>query len=183
MTQVALPKPSDKTGGNKSSTAPGTEQVPGAKTGVDANAQLQEQLTDLANQIGDQNKARKDQEAAEKLKAEKEEQERLDAESSLRDILKEDDEIVQDAPKTRKEKIDDMSNSEVMDILSEATETALNARFEQAAKDTDKKLDETNAAIKQMCNLLSQMQTTSVLERARSQHADFDNIKTIYWLC
>ncbi len=144
---------------------------------TEAASKVEEQLSSLANQMGEMNKTKKEEEEKENAAAKQEQEERLAAEADLKSLLTESEEVPEAGLKSRKDKIDDMTNTEILGVMSTAVETALGARFEQAAQEMDKKLAGTSEALTKICKLLSQMQTSSMVERARGKHADFDVFK------
>jgi len=129
----------------------------------------------LTDEIGQMNRDRRDKEAAEQAGVEEDEAAKLAAEADLKALMEGvDDAEAASGIRTRRQQVDDMSNSEVMDVISTAIETALNARFEQSTKDVDKKFKTTADAMGKIIGLLGKMQANAGLERIKSKYPDFD---------
>lgn len=135
---------------------------------------MQEQLELMRQQLEAATKAK--QEEAERVKADaaKDAQEQLTAEADLKALLAGGD---KDVETTKKDRVEDMSNAEMLDLISTAVETVISANTKQASHAVDEKLKATNETVDKLTQILVQMQASAGVDRARVTYKDFDKVK------
>lgn len=133
----------------------------------------------LADEMGVANKERREKEAAKEKEAEDDRAKSLAAETDLKALMESGDVEVEipEAGKTRKQQVDDMSNSEVLDVVATAVDTAVGARLEQASKEIDEKFKTTAGAMSKIIELLGRMQAATGMSEIRGKYDDFDKFK------
>jgi len=167
MTEIKLPAKNNQDSTRQSDANTGEPDA----TGINV---VQEQLSNLADQIGAINKTRKDDEAAKKKKEEDDAQAELEANADLRELLSggvEDEEI------TKEDRLDKLTNAQLVDVIAEAVQTSTDAMIRKATQGIDEKLKATNDSIGKVASFLGQMQAAAGMQSARARYPDFDDFR------
>jgi len=134
-------------------------------------SQIQEQIKELQKTLEAQKSkpaeavANQEKEAA-KLQAE--EAAKLQAEADIKKLLSEKDSSTD---------YDDLSNKEILDIVANAFDTAIEARTKLAASEVEKPLVEINKKIESIQKYLLHREAASGIDAARNKFKDFDDYK------
>lgn len=136
------------------------------KAAEEKNSQLQTQLDTITKQIA----ANKVAALAAKTKEEKQQQaaaaEKLLKEADIQSLLTQD-----------KEKLEDLSNKELLDIVGEAVDTAMEANTEIATSKLARPLEELSNKINGISKFLLEKEVAGGLASARDTFPDFDKYK------
>ena len=139
---------------------------------------LEEQVKALTAQIEDNKNADINKQNAVNatiaLKKKKEDEANLAAEADLKTLL---DQSKVDNTNDSGIKINDLTNSELIDVLANAVQTSTNAQIEQALGKVGASINETNDGLRQISKVVGQMVASQGYESVRSGHKDFDLYK------
>lgn len=167
MAKIDLPNAEEGNAAGKEKDA--NQQVP-------ADSIVANKLDSLIEMMGADNKARREVDAAKKAQAEEDAKAQLASEADISALLgtSEDDGVDE---KARNTKINDMDNSDLLDVIATAVDTAIGARITQASKDVDKKLKTTTDALGGLVKILSKMQAFAGMDMLKGKYQDFDDFK------
>jgi len=138
------------------------------KTPVD---EVASKLAALTEEFAQLNKERREKQEAAKKEEEEEEQQRLAAESNLEELFK-NEKTSEDTSVDKR--VNDLDNTELLDVVANAVDTAITARFEMSNKDVDKKFKETAESMGKIIKLLGQMNASAGMDRLKSKYPDFE---------
>ncbi len=165
--------------------------LPGSATAVDnatanddvaanESAALRLQVAQLTAQIAagqtDSRIADDAAKAAEEVKAKKQ----LDMEANLKDLLggpapAQDDEESNSGNSGKG--VNDMDNSQLLDLIAGAVDGAINAKITQATNDVAEQLKVSDGKLSQMMTMVGQMTAKASIADARSEHPDFEKYR------
>jgi len=141
-------------------------------TGID---QIQNQMSQLAEQVGELNRMRRAQDEQRMKEIEAEKETELEAEADLKALL---NGGMEDGKEDlRGSRIDDLTNSELLNVVSSAVETAIDARIRQSSQNVDKKIKEISDSTTKIYQVLGKMQAAAGIQSARDKYKDFDKFK------
>lgn len=99
----------------------------------------------------------------------------LAAQTDIESLLKGGDDEAPVAPQANK--LNDLDNTQLMDVVGTAVETCIDAKLKQSQEQTAKQFEGMTDTMKKVCQLLGQMQTQSALKGVRDKYPDFDTFK------
>lgn len=132
-------------------------------------AQLQQAKQDL-EQV--QNKL-KEKDQLEKEAQEKAEADKLAAESDIRELMKAETGVEDD----KAEKINQLTNVQVLDVVSNAFETAIEGKAQLAMKEFGKQLVKVDERVDKIQNAVMQQVAVAGINAARGKFKDFDDYR------
>lgn len=142
----------------------------------DELTELTEQMATLAQRMKTAEEA-KEQEASKKTEAEKLiQQQELEARANLEDLLDKAASGAEDDDTSKSKKgVEDLTNREMLDVMSRAVETAMQAKSELGSKASDAKIAELGETVNGLRKVLMQMHARAGVDAARRDHDDFDD--------
>lgn len=169
---IQLPDP------NKSSSQPSDAEGGDKTPANDAQAKidgLTQQLSELTAAHKADAEAKKVEDTKKKAAAEKDAAAELEAQADLKALLDGTDEDDEGTPKSNK--LNDLDNTQLMDVVGNAIETCMDARMKQAQEQSAKQFKGVTDSMNKICQFLGQMETKTALKAARDKYPDFDTFK------
>ena len=138
-------------------------------------AVLGQQVADLQKQIEEQKALDARRVAAKEKVAVDKVAEELAAEADLKNLLKMDDNTP--TRENRKGGLDDLSNTELVSVMTDAIQKALEANATISANAQDEKFDRVADSMKNLQSIVGGIQANLSVNQVRSVHKDFDDYR------
>ncbi len=122
--------------------------------------------------MSSQNQNKSAEQVATAKQAEVDRKAELAMEADLKDVLSKAENNTGDD-----DAFNELSNSDLVDVIAESVEKAMEAKFAQAQDGVGVKLEETNAGIQKLYGMIGKMQAKSQLADLRGSNKDFETYR------